>query len=267
MPKVSRLTAESGHKTLCIKRLKYIIRFLLMSMMIPKCINPKILAFDTSSLHGSVALLEGQDVRAEIRTNSTKTHSSMLLKSVDFLLKSIGWQLKDLNLIAAGIGPGSFTGIRIGVSTALGFAQTLALPFAGISGLDALAHQNIWLEGSIGILLDAHRSQYYYAEYVSNKGRLRQTHKPTLINISDLEDSLKDRQIYVVGDMNAYQWKTIKKDSAHWPQLVPVDLFLASGIGRLALLRKNIWRSGEYVVSEPLYIRPPDAIKNRTGKH
>ena len=61
-----------------------------MSMMIPKCVTPKILAFDTSSLHGSVALLEGQDVRAEIRTNSKKTHSSMLLESVDFLLKRIG---------------------------------------------------------------------------------------------------------------------------------------------------------------------------------
>lgn len=236
-------------------------------MMIPKCVTPKILAFDTSSLRGSVALLEGQDVRAEIRTNSTKTHSSMLLESVDFLLKRIGWQLKDLNLIATGIGPGSFTGIRIGVSTALGFAQTLSIPFAGISGLDALAHQSVWLEGSIGVLLDAHRSQYYYAEYVSNKGRLRQTRKPQLINISDLEDSFKDRQVSVVGDITASQWKTLKKSSAHWPQLVPVDLFLASGIGRLALSRKNSWRSGEYLVSEPLYIRPPDAIKNRIGKH
>jgi tRNA threonylcarbamoyladenosine biosynthesis protein TsaB len=190
----------------------------------------------------------------------------MLLKSLELLLKRTGWQLADLNLIASGIGPGSFTGIRIGVSTALGFAQTLSIPFAGISGLDVLAHQCVWLEGSIGVLLDAHRNQYYYAEYVSNKGRLRQTHKPALINIFDLEDSFKDRQIYVVGDLNASQWKALKKSSEPWPQLVPADLFLASGIGRLALLRKNQWRSGEYIVSEPLYIRPPDATKNRAGK-
>jgi tRNA threonylcarbamoyladenosine biosynthesis protein TsaB len=238
-----------------------------MSMMIPNDAAPRILAFDTSSLSGSVALLEGREVHAEIRINSTKTHSSMLLKSVEFLLKRTGWQLTDLNLIASGIGPGSFTGIRIGVSTALGFAQTLSIPFAGISGLDALAHQCVWIEGSIGVLLDAHRSQYYYAEYVSNGVRLRQTHKPSLMNISDLEDFFKNRQIYVVGDVNANQWKTLKRSSAHWPQLVPVDLFLASGLGRLALLRKNQWRSGEFIVSEPLYIRPPDAIKNRTGKH
>ena len=234
--------------------------------MIPNCAAPRILAFDTSSQRGSVALLEGQDVRAEIRTNSTKTHSSMLLRSLEFLLKRTGWQLADLNLVASGIGPGSFTGIRIGVSTALGFAQTLSIPFAGISGLDALAHQCAWLEGSIGVVLDAHRNQYYYAEYASNKGKIHKIHKPALIDISGLEDSFKDRQIYVVGDMNANQWKTLKRHSTHWPKLVPADLFLASGIGRLALLRKNQWRSGEYIVAEPLYIRPPDAIKNRTGK-
>jgi tRNA threonylcarbamoyladenosine biosynthesis protein TsaB len=235
-------------------------------MMIPKCAAPKILAFDTSSLCGSVSLLEGPEVRAEIRINSTKTHSSVLLKSIDFLLERTGWHLKDLNLIAAGIGPGSFTGIRIGVSTALGFAQTLSIPFAGISGLDVIAQQAGWLEGSIGVLLDAHRSQYYFAEYVSHKGRLRQVQKPSLIQSTELERLIKEGPMYVIGNIDENQWKTLAGKSAHSAKCVPVDLFLASGIGRLALLRKNKWRSGEYIVSEPLYIRPPDAIKNRTGK-
>jgi tRNA threonylcarbamoyladenosine biosynthesis protein TsaB len=237
-----------------------------MSMMIPKGEIPKILAFDTSSLRGSVALLEGCNVRAEMRTNSSQTHSSMLLKAIDFLLKRTGWQLKDLNLIASGIGPGSFTGIRIGVSTALGLAQTLSVPYAGVSGLDVLAHQSAWLEGSIAVLLDAHRNQYYYAEYSSIKGRLKQTRKPALINAVDLETLFMDRPVYIVGDIGENQSKTVKKAPSSWPKFVPADLFLASGTGQLALLRKKSWRSGEFLVSEPLYIRPPDAIKNRIGK-
>jgi tRNA threonylcarbamoyladenosine biosynthesis protein TsaB len=235
-------------------------------MMIPKYEALRILAFDTSSPCGSAAILEGPDVLAEVRIHSKKTHSSMLLKSIDFLLQQTAFKLNDMNLIAAGIGPGSFTGIRIGVSTALGLAQILSLPFAGISGLDVLAHQVGWLEGSIGVLLDAHRNQYYFAEYRNSAGRFRQVHKPALIPVSDLEPLFRDRPILVVGNMNAHQWEILGKNSAHWPQQIPADLFLASGIGRLALVQKNRWRSGEYLASEPLYIRPPDAIKNRTGK-
>src|SRR5262245_54040453 len=70
----------------------------------------KILALDTSTARGSVALLDDRSVAAEFRLHSLETHSARLLRSIDFLLSSAGWQLSDLDLVASGIGPGSFTG-------------------------------------------------------------------------------------------------------------------------------------------------------------
>jgi len=234
--------------------------------MMPLTFAAKILAFDTSSARGSVALLEGAELRAELRLNSLQTHSALLLSSIDFLLGRVGWALGDLNLVGVGIGPGSFTGIRIGIATALGFAQSLSIPFSGISGLDALVHQFSFPDGNVAAVLDAHRSQVYCAEYVSRKGRIRASKKSTLLNVSDLERLLADRHTYIVGDLKACGLDEAKGSPAGWARPVIADLFLAASIGRLALSRKRNWRSGEAIIAEPMYIRPPDALKNKGKK-
>lgn len=235
-------------------------------MMMPVTIVPKILAFDTSSARGSVALLEGKDLRAELRVHSLQTHSSLLLGSIEFLLSRVGWELKELGLVAVGIGPGSFTGIRIGVATALGFAQSLSIPFAGVSGLDALAHQFSYPDGTVGVVLDAHRSQVFYGEYLSREGRIRSSGKSRLLPISDLERHLANRHTYVVGDLLACGLGEAKRAGRRWPRPVLADLFLAASIGRLAFSRKRRWRMGDATVAEPLYIRPPDAIQHKSRK-
>lgn len=234
--------------------------------MIPVGAALKILAFDTSSARGSIALLEGLELRAELRLNSLQTHSALLLSSIDFLLGRSGWTLPDIDLIATGIGPGSFTGIRIGVATGLGLAQSLQIPYAGISGLDALVHQYAYPDGPVGAVLDAHRAQVYYGEYASKGGRIRQAKKPNLMPVSDLERRLTDRHLYIVGDLKACGLEQPVRASRGWPRPVTVDLFLAASIGRLALARKRAWRSGEFLMAEPLYIRPPDALKNKSRK-
>jgi tRNA threonylcarbamoyladenosine biosynthesis protein TsaB len=234
-----------------------------LSMMIPVSVLPRILAFDTSTQRGSVALLEGREIRADLRLQSLQTHSTLLLSSIQFLLCRLNWTLNDLNLVAVGIGPGSFTGIRIGIATALGISQSLSIPFAGISGLEALAHQAAMLSGCIGVVLNAHREQVFYAEYVCNKGKLRRSAKPALMNISDLERHLAKRHLYIVGDWEGRLLQGTVKSPPGWPRAIPADLFLASGIGRLACSRKNRWRSGEFLLLEPTYIRPPDALRNK----
>jgi tRNA threonylcarbamoyladenosine biosynthesis protein TsaB len=235
-------------------------------MMMPVKLITKILAFDTSSPRGSVALMEGSEVRAELRLHSLQTHSALLLSSIDFLLGRLSWTLNDLNLVAVGIGPGSFTGIRIGIATALGFAQSLSIPFAGVSGLDAMVHQYSFPDGRIGAVLDAHRSQVYYGEYGSLNGKIRPIKKSTLIDVSDLERDLADRHLYIVGDLAACGLERSKNASTEWPRPISVDLFLAAEIGRLAFSRKKTWRSDDSIVAEPIYIRPPDALKNKGRK-
>jgi len=222
----------------------------------------KILAFDTSSERGSVALLEGVTLRAELRSNTSAGHSALLLEAVNFLLGRTGWKLKDLTLIASCAGPGSFTGIRIGAATGLGLAQSLGIPFAGVSGLDVLARRAAYLDGRIGVLLDARRSQFYFAEYESKNGRLRRIVKPALINAAEVEHYLLDAS-WITGDLNEDQVQAIVKSFPCLARWVPVDLFLAEGIGRLGLERKRTWRSGDFLTAEPLYIRPPDAVKNK----
>jgi tRNA threonylcarbamoyladenosine biosynthesis protein TsaB len=219
--------------------------------------SAKTLAFDTSSPRGSIAFLEGRDLRAEMRLTPIQTHSTFLLNSIDYLAEKLGWRLNELNLIAAGIGPGSFTGIRIGVATALGIAQSLSIPFAGISGLDALAHQAQLPEGHLGVALNAHRSQVFYAEYISSNGKIRTVEKSSLLFLSDLERRLAHRHLYIVGDVE------VCHPGADWPRPLPVDLFLAASIGRVAISRKRSWRSGSYLLAEPLYIRPPDALRKK----
>jgi tRNA threonylcarbamoyladenosine biosynthesis protein TsaB len=226
----------------------------------------RILAFDTSTTRGSVSLLEGQEVRAELRLQSLQTHSTLLLSSIHFLLDRLDWTLGDLNLVAVGTGPGSFTGIRIGVATALGISQSMSIPYIGISGLDALASQAASQCEKIGVVLDAHRSQVYYAEYVSNGRKIRQSQKSMLMDISALERHLVDRHLYIAGDTNACNFKESKRSSTRWPRILSTDLFLAASIGRLALNKKKQWRSGTYIVSEPTYIRPPDALGNKSRK-
>jgi tRNA threonylcarbamoyladenosine biosynthesis protein TsaB len=226
----------------------------------------KVLSIDTSTPRGSVALLEGCELAAELRLHSLETHSSRLLSSIEFLLTMTGWHLGDIGLIVAGIGPGSFTGIRIGVATALGLAQTQLISFAGVSGLDAIAHQLAGVDGRIGVAMDAQRSQIYYAEYRGNRGKVARSGKPVLLYPSDLKACLRGPRSYLLGDGAVRYAEELDLTRTGWPRLLKVDLFLAASLGRLAIARKRTWRSGEYLSAEPLYIRPPDALKRKANR-
>jgi tRNA threonylcarbamoyladenosine biosynthesis protein TsaB len=223
----------------------------------------KVLALDTSTHRESVALLRGHAVVAELRLCSLQTHSARLLRSIQFLLDSSGWALTDLQLVAAGIGPGSFTGIRIGVATALGLAQTLEIPFAGVSGLDALAQQVAFVDGRVGVVMDAQREEVYYGEFMIESGRIRRVRKACLLRLSELQKEMGRRQIYMVGDGLSLFAGRYRRSAKPWPRPIETDLFLATAIGRVALARRHTWRTGDRLWSDPLYIRPPDALRAR----
>lgn len=220
----------------------------------------KTLSLDTSTIRGSVALLENGTVLCELRLASLETHAARLLRSIEFLLGGAGWRLEDVALIAAGLGPGSFTGIRIGLSTALGLAQTLRIPFAGISGLDALAHGHAYLGGRIGIVMDAQRGQVYYAEYAIVGGRVRKIRTAGLWYPRDLKSMLAGRRLRLIGDGARRHLAEMGSPAEPW-EIIDPEPYLAGPIGQLALTRKRSWRRGEFLACDPLYIRPPDARK------
>lgn len=221
----------------------------------------KVLAIDTTTTRGSVALLSDREVVAELRLLSVETHSARLLKSIRFIMESAGWDRSELGLIAVGIGPGSFTGIRIGIATALGLSQTLKIPFAGISGLEALAHSCSGICGQIGVVMDAHREQVYFQEFDADPGRIKRAGNPILMRPEDLKARLEKGRFHLVGDGATRYARLLGVRSRGYPNLLENDLFISGQIGRLASSRKRIWRSGTNLDCDPLYIRPPDARK------
>lgn len=125
----------------------------------------KILGIDTSTSSLSVAVTNGQILQSEYSINHKLTHSEQLMPSIDRMLSSLDYLPKDLDAIGVCIGPGSFTGIRIGVAAANAMAMTLGIPVVGISSLQAMAH-SVYRSGSIVFsTLDAQRDRVYRAAY------------------------------------------------------------------------------------------------------
>ena len=123
----------------------------------------KILGIDTSTPIGSVALIDGESLVAEHTLNIVKAHSSRLMPAIDTVLKWGDITAEELDGCAVGIGPGSFTGIRIGIATIKSLCYALDKPIIGVSTLEAIAYNLRWTEGFICPILDARRNESYGA--------------------------------------------------------------------------------------------------------
>lgn len=121
----------------------------------------KILGIDTSTPIGSVALIDDEHIVAEHTLNIVQAHSSRLMPAIDTVLKWGEITPHELDGCAVGIGPGSFTGIRIGVATAKSLCYAVDKPIVGVSTLETIAYNLRWREGVICPILDARRSEIY----------------------------------------------------------------------------------------------------------
>lgn len=121
----------------------------------------KILGIDTSTPIGSVALIDDENIVAEHTLNIVQAHSSRLMPAIDTVLKWGEITPHELDGCVVGIGPGSFTGIRIGVATAKSLCYAVDKPIVGVSTLEALAYNLRWSDGVICPILDARRSEIY----------------------------------------------------------------------------------------------------------
>lgn len=130
----------------------------------------KILAIDTSSKNASVAIFENQNTILELNNNDEKTHSQKLMNMIDDAFKKTNLSLDDINLISCCLGPGSFTGVRIGIATCKAFSDSKNIPTVGISSLEALAH-NLNENGLICSLINANNGNLYagFFEIVNNQ--------------------------------------------------------------------------------------------------
>ena len=132
----------------------------------------RILALETSAKSVSVAVTENGTLLAQAYQDRGLTHSVTLMPLLDGMLKTAGLTLDDMDIIAVAQGPGSFTGIRIGVSAAKGLAWAKALPCCGVSTLEAMAYGVTDFEGTVVGAMDARRQQVYNALFRTENGRV-----------------------------------------------------------------------------------------------
>ena len=162
----------------------------------------KILALETSAKSVSAAVSEHGVILASAYQNTGLTHSRTLMPLVDGMLRAASLTLDDMGLVAVAHGPGSFTGLRIGVSAAKGLAWAKSLPCCGVSTLEAMARGVSDFDGLIVCAMDARRQQVYHALFRCENGQLTRLCDDCAISLEALSDSLRglSQPKLVVGD-------------------------------------------------------------------
>jgi tRNA threonylcarbamoyladenosine biosynthesis protein TsaB len=220
-----------------------------------------ILAVDTTTFAGSVALLEKTKLLAEVNIDSPATYSERLMPAVDFILKTNGMNIKDMDGFSLAAGPGSFTGIRIGLSTVKSFSYASGKPVAAVSTLKALAwklrHPQNHL---ICPLLDAKKEEIYAALFESKGGKLKEVVPQGAYSPDRFFTLLPaNRVIFFIGNgIGVYRDRIFQyfKDKARFSHRSP---FIAFEVGLLGseLLRKKKGVSAQEL--KPIYFRKSQA--------
>lgn len=161
----------------------------------------KILSIDTASNICTVAILEDTTCIKELIVSDTRNHSEKIMPLIEQIFKETSLTLKDIDLIVCDKGPGSFTGIRIGVGTVLAFKDSLNVECVGISSLEALAY-NVNSEGYICSLIDAKNSNVYFGLFKLENGQYTQIDNLDFKNINEVISILSQYNypITFVGD-------------------------------------------------------------------
>lgn len=161
-----------------------------------------ILAFESSAKAASVALCRDGHLVSQYSQCSGLTHSRTLLPMAEDMLKNAELTLRDVDLIAVAHGPGSFTGIRIGVSTVKGLAWAGDTPCVGVSTLEAMAWHGLAAGGVVCPVMDARRSQVYNALFEIRDGRPQRLCPDRPIALAELAEDVKklDAPVFLVGD-------------------------------------------------------------------
>ena len=161
-----------------------------------------ILAFETSAKAASVALTENGKLLGEAYQNTGLTHSQTLMVMAEDVLQQCGKTAREVNAVAVAAGPGSFTGVRIGVAAAKGFSWGAELPCYGVSTLEAMAESLDVYDGYVCPCMDARRSQVYNALFLAEGGKLTRVTEDRAIALADLKTELEklEKPIFLVGD-------------------------------------------------------------------
>lgn len=227
-----------------------------------------ILAVDTSALTATVSIMKNGVSVFENNITNALTHSETLMPMIDYALKSVKLTPNDIDLFAVSCGPGSFTGIRIGVSAIKALAYSLGKPVFGINTLKALAYNLSVVENiPVCAIMDARRMQVYNAIYNFKNGECVELEAPRALSIEELCASVTERTMFVGDGVEAYKDKIIELCGNN-AVISPPNLRLqkASSIAYAAMNANN----NEYISPEALeviYLRKSQAERERDERN
>ena len=226
----------------------------------------RILAFETSAKAASVALLEDGKLLAESYQNTGLTHSQTLMVVAQDMLNTLALRAGDVDVVAVAAGPGSFTGVRIGVAAAKGFAWGKELPCCAVSTLGAMAAGlGIW-QGYVCPVMDARRNQVYNALFHVSRGNCQRIREDRAISLADLGEELKilEEPIFLVGDGSLLCYNTLLENV---PGLVlPPEHRMHQRAAGVALEGWRMAKEGRTVSGQelvPNYLRLSQAERER----
>ena len=223
------------------------------------------LSIETSDYVGGVALIRDGRPVVEVGLASKETHSRRLMVIIKWSMQRLGADWSDLDLIAVSLGPGSFTGLRIGLATAKGLAFALGLPLIGVPTLDALASHVVACRGDLVCpVLDARKSQVYTALYqIRNSGELEKISQYKAIFPEELADFVPygQRVLLLGGGLLLYQ-DIFVNGLGNRAVIVPSHIahVRAASVGIMAELRwQKDRRSDDFKTLKPIYVRLSEA--------
>lgn len=211
----------------------------------------KLLSISTSTPHGSVAVLDGASVLSTASYDDLAGHAEKLFSLIDQALAEAGLSRHELQAIACDIGPGSFTGVRVGVASAKGAALAIGVPVVGVMSLEAMAAR-AFAEGRarpgdlVAATLDAKKGEVFLAIFDASLAPvLEAAHAARPSAQAALDEAAAGRSFVIVGEQPG--------------QPVKPELPEAAWIGRVAMARLASGGGVDPAALEPVYVRPPDA--------
>jgi tRNA threonylcarbamoyladenosine biosynthesis protein TsaB len=224
-----------------------------------------ILAVDTSTMVGGVALINDGALLGEHVLNVRATHSERLMSSVDATLTGANIAPGDLDAIACGVGPGSFTGVRIGVSAAKGMSYALGIPLVGVPTLDALAYGRSPGFSEVWSMIDARHGRCYVACYKPSDsfGAAKRILDYSVLDVSQIVDSAGadgDRVLFVGDGALAYSDSLLSAFPGRG--VVPPAAFgilRPAQVGMLGMEMLEHGEGGDPAHVLPIYLRPTEA--------
>jgi len=226
-----------------------------------------IFGIDTCSMSSSASVVSDERMIAQFSVNHKKTHSERIMPQIEAMLEAADISINDIDAFAAAVGPGSFTGVRIGVATAKALAQALNKPCIPVSALEGLATNVLSFDGIIAPILDARRNQVYNALFESNGEKIERLCPDRALLLSELLKELKntDKNIMFIGDGVPVFKEIIEKELKNKAYFAPLPLVFNQAAS-VALIGLEKFKNGETMSYEklvPEYVRLSQAEQEK----